>query len=264
MKNIIIYNLRKQFKSVVFYLTALVGFALLYISLFPTMKSIDLEAMMAQMPKEIAGFLGEGGAANYGKIEGFMSGEFFSFYFILLVGFYVATVAGSAIAGKIERRTMDFELSQPVSRSKRLIAETLVAMFYSSIIVGIVCLSVKFLCMAFAISISSKGLFLMTIVGTLFAWALYGIAIFISSIVRSKMAVSGITVFITLVSYIFYSLSLAVERIKDYGKFSLYHYYDPQKILTKSEINVEQCIVFLAIFAIGTTLALVMFNKKDA
>lgn len=263
MKNIIFYNLKKQFKSVIFYLTALVGFALLYISLFPTMKSIDLEAMMAQMPKEIAGFLGEGGAASYGKIEGFMSGEFFSFYFILLIGFYVATVAGSAIAGKIERRTMDFDLSQPVSRSKRLLSETLVAMFYSFAIVGTVCLAVKLLCMAFDISISGKGLIYMTIIGTFFAWALYGIAIFLSSILRSKIAVSSITVFITLASYIFYSLSLAVEKIKDFGKFSLYNYYDPQKILSKSEINLEQCLVFLAIFAIGTTMAMIVFNKKD-
>jgi ABC-2 type transport system permease protein len=263
MINIIKYNLRKQFKSIAIYLVALVGFALMYISLFPSMKKIDIEAMMAQMPKEFLGFLGEGGAASYGKIEGYLSGEFFSFFFILLVGFYVSSVAGSAIAGKIEKRVMDFDLSQPISRSKRLISETLVAMFYSFIIVGVVCLSTKLLCLAFDISISSKGLLFMTIIGTLFAWALYGIAIFISSITRSKIAVSGITVFITLASYIFYALSLAVEKIKDYGKYSLYNYYDPQKILSKSEISPEQCLVFLAIFAVGTAMAMIIFNKKD-
>lgn len=263
MWNITNYNLKKQSRGIGLYLASLVGFTWMYIALFPSMQKIDIEAMMSQMPKEFTAFLGEGGAAAYSKIEGFLSGEFLSFFFVLLIGFYVSAAAGSAIAGAIEKRTMDFELSQPTSRSTKILAETVVALLYSAILVVATNASIKILCELYDISISGMGLFYFSIVATLFAWALFGIAILISSIVRSKMVVVGITMFLTLGSYIFYSLSLAVEKIRDFGHYTLYNFYDPQKILTKAEISFEQCLVFAAIFIIGTSAALLIFNKKD-
>lgn len=263
MWNIINYNLRKQSKSVGVYLASLIGFAWMYVALFPSMQKIDIEAMMSQLPKEFTAFLGEGGAAAYSKIEGFLSGEFFSFFFVLLIGFYVSSAAGSAIAGAIEKRTMDFELSQPVSRSKKLLAETTAVLFYSALLIAVTNTSIKILCELYNISISSKGLFYFSIVATLFAWAIFGIAIFISSMIRSKMTVVGITLFFTLGSYIFYSLSLAVEKIKNLGHYTLYNFYDPQKILTKAEISPEQCLIFATVFVFGISVALLIFNKKD-
>lgn len=263
MLNIIQYNLKTQFRSVLIYLAALVGFAWMYIALFPSMQKVDIEAMMSQMPKEFQGFLGEGGASAYNTIEGFLSGEFFSFFFVLLIGFYVASVAGSAIAGKIERRTMDFELSQPVSRTGKLISDTIPAMLYALLIIFVTNGAIALLCQIYNTDINSKGLFLFSAIATLFSWAIYGIAIFVSSIIRSKIAVVGITVFIVLASYIFYALSLAVEKIRDYGKYTLYNFYDPQKILSKSQIDMESVIVFSLIFMVGIILSLVIFNKKD-
>ena len=263
MLNIIQQKIKEQFRGVSFYLAFLSAFAWMYIALFPSMQKIDIEAMMAQMPKEFVGFLGEGGAAAYNTIEGFLSGEFFSFFFVLLIVFYVASVAGSIIAGGIEKRTIDFDLSQPISRTRKLLSETAVAMFYSFFLVFATNIVIKILCEIYSVSIDSKGLFLFSVVAVLFVWAIYGIAIFLSSIFKSKIAVVGVTIFFTLGSYIFYALSLAVEKIKDYGKFSIYNFYDPQKILSKAEININQCLILLAIFLIGLLLSLVIFNKKD-
>ncbi|MEI8143022.1 MAG: ABC transporter permease subunit [Candidatus Berkelbacteria bacterium] len=263
MKNIVLFQIKKQYKSVLVYLAALVGFAWMYISLFPSMQKIDIEAMMSQLPKEFLGFLGEGGGSAYNTIEGFLSVEFFSFFFVLLIGFYVSSVAGAAIAGGIERRTMDFELSQPVSRTKKLLSETFVAIIFSILIVTAANLMIKLLCVIYNIDISSKGLFYFSILASLFSMAIYGIAIFLSSIVRSKMSVVGITLFFTLGSYVFYSLSLAVEKIKDFGKFTLYYLYDPQKTLSRAELNLDHCLILLFIFILGTITALIIFNKKD-
>lgn len=263
MINIIFFNLKRQLRSILFYLGALVGFAWMYIGLFPSMQKIDIQAMMSQMPKEFVGFLGEDGAAAYNTIEGFLSGEFYSFFFVLLIAFYVASTAGSAIAGGIEKRTLDFDLSQPVSRTKRLLAEGATTLFYSFSLIALTNFLVWILCQAYNIDINSRGLIYLSIVGILFGWATYGIAILLSSLLKSKLAVSGLAVFLILASYIFFSLSLAVEKIKEFGKYTLYNFYEPQKILGKAEISLEQCLVLGGIFLIGFLLALLVFNKKD-
>lgn len=263
MLNIIRRKLQEQFRGVSIYSIFLILFGWMYVALFPSMQKIDIEAMMAQMPKEFLGFLGDGGASAYNTIEGFMSGEYYSFFFVLLLAFYVANTAGSAIAGNIEKRTIDFNLSQPISRTKMLLAETFVVMFYSAAIVSVVNLMIKLLSEVHKVSISSKGLLMFCLVAIVFAWAIYGVAIFLSSILKSKIAVVGITIFFTLGSYLFYSLSLAVDKIKDLGTYSIYNFYSPQKLLSKGEIDPTDIIVLGSIFLIGLLLSLFIFNKKD-
>ena len=263
MKNIIIQKFKEQKNSVFVYTGALIGYLLLMVSLFPSVKKIDMEALMKDFPQQFANFFGSSGLTNYNTIEGYLSMEFLSFFFILILTFYVGSAAGSAIAGQIEKRTIDFNLSQPVSRTKSVLAESLVALIYSTLIIIACSFSMWFLGKVFNSEFKISGLIAFTVIVTFFLWAIYGIAIFISSILKSKSTVMLATFGITLFFFIFLSLTRMVNKLKDFNKFSLFYLYNPEELLKNGDINIWHIVILLAILLVGLFGSLMIFNKKD-
>ena len=263
MINIIIQKFKEQKVSVFIYAGALIGYTLLMISMFPSIKKMDIEAMTKDMPEQFVKFFGDEGMASYNTIEGYISMEFLSFFFILIWTFYIGSAAGSAIAGQIEKRTIDFNLSQPVSRTKSLLAEGLVALIYSTLIIIACSLAMFLFGKIFDCPFKISGLAAFATIATLFMWSIFGIAIFLTSIFKSKSAVMLTTFGITLFMYVFLSLTRMVDKLKDYDKISIFYLYDPQKLLKSGEVNINHAAILLTIFAIGLISSIVIFNKKD-
>ncbi len=264
MTNIITRKFKDQYKSILYYLAGLIGYSWIMISMFPSMQKVDFESYFDQMPKEFLKFFGDINAQAYGTIEGFLSLEYLSFFFIIIIAFYVAASAGSTIAGGIEKRTIDFDLSQPISRTKLLISEAIVSLANTFILTFGTSYSIWLLCQAYNISISAKGILAFALTATIFLWAIYGVAIFISSLLRSKMTVAAITLAFVLGSYVFYSLTKIIDKLKDYDKLSIFYLYtNPQELLKNGDIHWTYILILAAIFAIGLISSLIIFNKKD-
>lgn len=249
--------------SLLYYYGGLLAYSWMMIALFPSMKSADLGAIYGQFPKEFLKFFGANGIENLSTIEGFLSMEFLSLFFILIIAFYIGSSAGSTIAGSIEKKTMDFQLSQPISRTKLVLAETLVGLFNTFLLVASTVLSIYVLAKAYNVSINNHGLLTFLLVATIFLWSFYGIAILISSVLRSKIAVAALTVGIIMGLYIFNAMTRMVDSIKVFEKYTLFNMYDPQKLLTTASINWNQIIVLLFILLAGTISSIIIFNKRD-
>lgn len=263
MWNIIKQQFKEQRNSVLIYIASLLGYTLLMISMFPQMKKMDMEALIASYPEEIAKFFGESGMASYSTIEGFLSMEFLSFFFIFILLFYIGSTAGSAIAGQIEKKTIDFNLSQPISRTKILLSNTAITLFLSFLIVSIVSLSIGVLCNLYDITISSQGLIAFSVLATSLIFAFYGISILLSSLFRSKISVMLLTVGFSLASYVFLSMTRLVDKLKDFDKFSIFYLYNPEEVLKSGEINLTHIGILAGIFFVGLMGSLVIFNRKD-
>ncbi len=263
MINIIFQRLREQYKSVLIYTGALIAYALLMVGIFPTIQKMDLTALMASYPKDIANFFSSSGMTSYNTIEGYMSMEYLSMFFIIIIVFYIGSAAGSAIAGQIEKRTMDFNLSQPVSRTKMVLAEAAVAVKYSALIVFLVSLFMFIFGKIFNTPFHVRGLVAFTVVAVLFLWALYGIAIFFSSLLRTKLSVVLLIFGFVMASFVFSSLTRIVEKIQHLDKISIFYLYNPEQLLKTGTINWNQAGILFLIFALGLSIAIVIFNKKD-
>ena len=263
MINIIFQRLKEQYRSVLIYTAALIAYALLMISIFPTIQKMDLKALMASYPKELAKFFSSSGIETYSTIEGYMAMEYLSMFFVIIIVFYIGSAAGSAIAGTIEKRTMDFNLSQPVSRSKLVLAEAAVAVKYSALIVSLVSLSMFIFGQIFNTPFHAKGLVAFTVVAILFLWALYGIAIFLSSILRTKLSVVLLIFGFVMASFVFSSLTRIVEKIQHLDKISIFYLYSPEQLLKTGTVNWNQAGILFLIFVLGLSAAIVIFNRKD-
>lgn len=263
MLTIIRQKLKEQRNSIIIYIVALSGYALMMISLFPSIQKMDIDSIFKQMPEQFTKFFGGADAISYSRIEGYLSTEYLSFFFVLITIFYIGSTAGSAIAGGREKRTIDFNLSQPVSRTSIILAETITALLYSTLITFSVSFLIYLFCQAFDITIKFSGVMAFALLATLFFWAIYGISIFLSSILSTKTSITLLTLGIVLVSYVFSSLTKIVDKLKDFDKFSLFYLYNPQKVLEKGVENWSHLLVLFAIFIIGALLATIIFNKRD-
>ena len=160
--------------------------------------------------------------------------------------------------------TDDFDLYQPISRTKMLLSETTVTLFNTFLITSSAVYGIWLLCKAYNISISGKGIFVFALTATLLMWAIYGIAILISSLLRSKMSVVAITLAFVLGSFIFYSLSQIFDKLKNYDVLSIFYLYpNPQEILRNGQIFWDKIGILALVLIIGLISSLVIFNKKD-
>lgn len=249
--------------SLIYYFGGLFAYSWMMIALFPTMKSADLAAVYQQFPKEFLKFFGANGIESMGTIEGFLSLEFLSLFFILIIAFYVGSSAGSTIAGSIEKHTMDFQLSEPISRTKLIISEAVVGLFNTFLLVVATAFSIFLLAKGYDVSISTKGLIIFGVVATIFLWSFYGIAMFISSLLKSKITVAALTVSILMGLYVFNALTKIVDKLAKYDKYTLLNMYDPQKLLTNAEINWNHILVLAIILFVGVVGSILVFNKRD-
>jgi ABC-2 type transport system permease protein len=264
MINIIIRKFKDQWRSILYYLAGLTAYSWIMIGMYPSMKNVNFEAYFEQMPKEFLQFFGATDMKAYSTIEGFLSMEYLSSFFILIIAFYVAASAGSTIAGAIEKRTIDFDLSQPISRTRLLLSEAVVSLFDTFLITFGAVYGIWLLCKAYDISISGKGIFAFALTATLLMWAIYGVAILISSLLRSKMSVAAITLAFVLGSFIFYSLTQIFDKLKNYDILSIFYLYpNPQEVLKDGQVHWDKIGILTLILIIGLISSTVIFNKKD-
>lgn len=264
MINIISLSFKTQFKSVILYLIGLIGYAWTMIGFFPSMQeNMNLEEYLKNLPKQFVQIFSGGEAVSMSKIEGFISMEYLSLFFILIIVLYIASSAGSAIAGAIEKKTIDFTLSQPLPRVNLVLAEALPVLIYIFALVAMTSFSIWLLCGAYDLDIKAKGLLAFTLVATIFLWAFYGIAIFLSSFLKSKMSVVALTSFIVVTLYVLNSLSQVVDKLKGIDQYTLFNMYKPQNLLTDGTIDGYHILTLLLIFTAGLTATMYIFEKRD-
>lgn len=261
MLNIIIQRLKEQRDGVIYYILGLLLYVWMIMAIFPSISKMDnFDKFIKVYPEDLMKFFG---GTEMNTIEGFLSMELLNFFFVLIVLFYIGAAAASIISGKIEKKTMDFFLSQPISRTRIIISETIVVLFYSMILVVATSFSIWGFARIYDVEISGEGLLVFSIVATFLLWAIYGLAILLSSFMKTKIATIFGTFFIVFAMYIFYAMTEIVDKLKDYDKFSIFYLYKPQELLVDAEINWSQIGILFLIFIVGLGLSIVIFNKRD-
>ena len=264
MWNIVKRKLKEQRKSVMYYAIGLFAYAWMIIAIFPLFaEDMMMEEYLAVMPDELLALLGVEDITAMSTIEGFLTLEYLAIFFVLIVTFFVASSAGSTIAGAIEKKTIDFQLSQPISRIRLLLSEAFVAVIYTIGLVAFNSLAMIVLSQFHGVDLSTKGVLAFTVLASGLMISIYGIAIFLSSILKSRTTVMTTTIFLILGMHIFQSMTMFVDRLKDFESATLFYMYNPEEILKTAQLDLNHILIFLLIFFVGLISSMVIFQKKD-
>ena len=163
----------------------------------------------------------------------------------------------------MEKKIMNFNLSQPISRTKIVLAHTVVTLTYCALISLVTFLMTYFASLVHNVDMSFKGLMVTAFISMLLLWGFYGIAILLSSIFNKRLPIIGILVAFSLLSYIYDGLSNAVDFLKNYSEITFYTMYNSLDLMTNGTVNWWHVLIYLGATVVGTIGAIIIFNKKD-
>ena len=260
---ILIWTLRDEAAWLGFW-TAGMGIVICFVvGIYPVFSEV-FESMMTTIPlvRLLMGRLAPELISN-NLLDAFLSLELFA-WFVILGSFYPLIFASNAIAGEIERGTMEPLLTQPISRSRvflekyAAIAIDLAALCTVSFVILVVVVAVYLSeppsILGYAYTFLNNYFLLLTI-------AAFG---FLCSVLlkgqRMALSVSAATV---LLNFIFYKGLEAVGVDERITRFSPFYYADPTRFLVTGEANWPGNLVLLAAAAVMLVAALVLFRRKD-
>jgi ABC-2 type transport system permease protein len=176
----------------------------------------------------------------------------------------VVSRASDAIAGDIERGTILFVLSRPVSRGALLLGKTAEIVLSLGLVVagsvGGTALGITLVDLGEAIN-----LWPFVLIG-LNAYALFlalaGVTLIISALSNSAAAVAGWATAFALLAFTADFLA-GLPVINLLGILSPFRFYDPQTIVASGNLPLVNTFVLLLTFLVGFIVAGLLFQRRD-
>ena len=264
MLNLFKRTLKEKKWALLIFSVAGIAIYWMYIALFPTLsKGIS---QWAQSLGEFGSGMMQGVGVDpksLGTFGGFVSTDWFGFLFPILVVALSCSLANSFFAGEIENETIEFLLSQPISRTDLFFGKLLAGIVDITVFVVVVTFMVFPLTKLSNIQIESSRYLKLTAIGVLFGLALLGLVTLFSSVFSKKSSSTMIVAGLVLFMFVFNFIANLVPAWNWLKYISLFHYFDASALLVHNQITGLVWIVLPGVFIVGTLLGLYLFNKRD-
>lgn len=246
------------FVMVAFFYTIMIG------SFYPTIqKNADqFSQLLENYPESLKAFLG-GDMMEFGTFEGFLSLEYFNFFWVFIAGGLAIAFATAAIAQENENGTLELMLWQPISRTKYLSAKIITLVLLMLMLTVVTVLGVFISASSIDVPINQSAYWIWAVEGFLLLLAFGGLSFLLSVIFNERGKANMIAIAILIVSYILNSLAEIIDKIKNFQFLSLFHYYNPQEILKTGEWPIKSIIIFMIVFIVTIILSIIIFRRKN-
>ncbi len=240
-------------------------YALLTMSLYPTMKSLDILGYMNEIPdalKAAFGFEGIDFSSFILTPESFAAMELLVLWPVM-IGVY-AIFSSIGIAREVERGTLDLLLAQPVKRYKVLISKFAVFVLAALLIAiaSLIGLALGSALINESVDIISLSLVLLE--ALLFVLVFASVTLLFATIFleprKSLLAAGVIMAGSYILNFIVPILDPSISWLRN---LSLFYYYQPQDIINSAALNGTAVAVYATVAVVGFAAALFVFQRRD-
>jgi ABC-2 type transport system permease protein len=247
------------------YIAIAASFVWMYAAFYPSIfrESEKLREAFKAYPQDMLKAFGIEVDSFISSFEGFISGEHFSMLWPIILIVLVIAYAASALAGEIESGTIELLLAQPISRLKVFFSKYFSGLILIIVFIALSNASVFPFARLYNITIHWQNFITLSIIGFLFAFAIFGFCFMLSAVYSSKGMPAAITGGLLIIMYalkIFATFQESLDKLK-YASF--FHYYDYKAALLNNHIDLLNVAVFLAVGIICTVVGAVIFVKRD-
>ncbi|MDO8507209.1 MAG: ABC transporter permease subunit [bacterium] len=255
----------KKAMTIGFCLGAL-GFIEMYVALFPSIQkqANELNKMMESFPKEFMKVFGMDSAQlMFAKLENYMSTEYFSFFWPILVTIMAISFANAICVGEIEKKTIEITLAQPISRAKILLSRYLGGALAITLFTVVSSYGILGFAFLHKIDYSLANYATVAFVGTLCGLAIFSIATFFSVLFSERGRSTMATVGILLLMYALNIISGLKDSLQNLKYVSFFHYFNAPEVFGNNRIVDWSIIVFAGTILLFLLAAVLRFQKRD-
>jgi len=253
--------------------TMTVGFCLgalglieMYVALFPSIqKQADaLNKMMESFPKEFMQAFGmDSSQITFGKLETYMSTEYFSFFWPILVTIMAIAFANAICVGEIEKKTIELSLAQPVSRVKILLSRYLAGALAITFFTVTSSYGILGFALLHKIDYSLANYATVALMGSLCGLAIFSIATFFSVLFSEKGRATIATTVILLLMYAINIIAGLKDSLENLKYLSFFHYFSGPEIFGNNRVVDWSILVFSGTIILFLLAAVVRFQRRD-
>ena len=243
-------------------LVIVVVFALLaamYFAMFPSVQE-EMEVLEGAFP---AFFFDLFGIEALGTIEGFIAAEIYSFFWIVLVGIYFASVGAGTIAKDVDERKMDLTLSNPISRES-VVLQKVAALWLPLAVLnvgvgGIVLLGG----VAIGEPIDPVAVVMVHLLSIPYLLVCGAIGLVISVGIGHVRTARATALTVVFALWLVDSVSRLDDNYEWIGAAGPSRYYDETAILVREEYAYGDAGTLLAAFVVLVGVAVLLFARRD-
>jgi ABC-2 type transport system permease protein len=264
MKNLMINDFKRLFKSLILWTVIVGGLALLMLLLFPAFEDIyaDLEALLEGYPQGFleAFGLGEGGLIME-DIYGWFGVE--GYLFVLLIGsVYAGLLGGSILSKEEDDQTIEFLLTRPITRSEIYGAKLGVIVINLVLLNSVVAIVLGVTFAAF--DTMNWTVWALFSVGPLILHLIFAsVSLLISVFVTKSRTVTSIALGLVVGLYVLDIISALTDSVENLKYITPYEYVNAITIVNEGRLEP----LYMAISAGIITFALLagwgFYRKKD-
>jgi ABC-2 type transport system permease protein len=202
------------------------------------------------------------GLENFSSIEGVVSGEYYTFTWIVGLGGYLAYGAAGSVAGDLKNDRLDTVMSAPVSRTNVLLGKylgLLVPVVILNIVVPIT-LYLGSVMVDMPISFTDLAVLHVLSVPYLICWTATGL--FVGVVVRRGRTAGRVAVGIVVAAWLVESVVVATDY-EWVGAVSPMRYFDPPAVLVNGTYGVVDAGFLLVIAAVFFIASRQWFIRSD-
>lgn len=260
--NILIQELKMEWKSLLIWCIALIGTLYLFMLIYPLLASqmADFQKVFESFPIEFQRAMGAENL-NLGNILGFYT---FALTYILLAGAVHAMNLGvSVLSSEVRDKTGDFLFVKPVSR-KRIISMKMLAVLIQIVIINAAFFIASWFILNMISSTSFDTKLFMLLTGTLFFIQIFfaSFGFFISVFLRRIKTVLPISMGVVFLFYIIFLLNETLKDIK-LGYISPFDYFSLSAISKNMSYNSVYLVLWTFLVFMFVYLTFHVFGKKD-
>lgn len=252
--------------SLAIYILICTLFVWMMIAFFPTMlaNAKELQEAFANYPKEfLEAFDISSMDTMFTNLEGFLAVEYYSIIWPIIIIILVLSYGSGAIAGEIDRGTIEVLLAQPISRARLYWTKYAAGVIIIAGLVVLSNLSIIPFASLYDVAYQWRSLLLVSVLGFLFSLALFSITMMFSALLSSKGKVASIGGGIVIVMYGLDLVSKFKESVENLKYLSFFHYFDHNAALLDHHIAPLTLAVFLGVGVVCTLIGLATFIKRD-
>jgi len=264
MKNLLVREIKKNFKSFLIWLIILVAINACMFAAFEATSEMakNTEAMLAQYPEAFVKALSLDKFDMTNILHYYASR---SYIIITLFGSIYAVMLSACILSKEEsERTVEFLVSKPITRHEIVSAKYLCVVLYTVLFNVLFSISNFLFMQIFKTNDFGIEPFLLISLGGFLIHIIFASICFLLSVFITKTkAIISVSFGVVFVTYFFSILASVEEKMSFFKYLSPFSYYNTEDLVVNSTINGSYLIVSIALIIISIGLSYFSYSRKN-